>query len=313
MDAPTRPNLMGSPVAHATGMLGAVLGPLGRGGDIHLIDRWDPGHALEVMGAYDIGGGTGASIFLSTLLDHPDFTPAHAANMERIGLGGAPVPVELGRRSEALGIKIIRAYGSTEHPSTTGSQFADPAEQRHTTDGPALPGVELRLVDPIGVDVAHRCRRRDPVARARALPRLHQPAAQRRVRRRGLVPHRRHRGARRARLPDDHRPSEGHHHPRWREPVGGRDRERDQRRRRHRRGRRRRRPRRPARRARLRRRAHVARRRSDRTRRPAPASGAGRLARQKWPEELRVVTDFPRTASGKVRKVDLRADLRADS
>ncbi|MET0911275.1 MAG: AMP-binding protein, partial [Ilumatobacteraceae bacterium] len=149
-----RPNLMGSPVAHATGMLGAVLGPLDRGGDIHLIDRWDPGHALEVMAAYDIGGGTGASIFLSTLLDHPDFTPEHAANMEQIGLGGAPVPVELGRRAEALGIKIIRAYGSTEHPSTTGSQFADAPDQRHATDGPPLPGVEIRLVDPIGVDVA---------------------------------------------------------------------------------------------------------------------------------------------------------------
>jgi acyl-CoA synthetase len=148
-----RATLMGSPVTHATGMLGAVLGPLGRGGDMHVIDRWDPGHALEVMAAYDISGGTGASIFLATLLDHPDFTPAHAANMERIGLGGAPVPVELGRRAERLGIRIIRAYGSTEHPSTTGSQFDDPADQRHTTDGPVLPGVELRLVDPDGADV----------------------------------------------------------------------------------------------------------------------------------------------------------------
>ncbi len=149
-----RPNLMGSPVAHATGMLGAVLGPLRRGGDIHLIDRWDPGHALEVMSAYEIGGGTGASIFLTTILDHPDFTPAHAATMERVGLGGAPVPVELGRRAEALGIKIIRAYGSTEHPSITGSMFDDPPEQRHATDGPAMPGVELRIVDPLGVDVS---------------------------------------------------------------------------------------------------------------------------------------------------------------
>ena len=148
-----RATLMGSPITHATGMLGAVLGPLGRGGDIHVIDRWDPGHALEVMAAYDISGGTGASIFLATLLDHPDFTPAHAANMERIGLGGAPVPVELGRRAERLGIKIIRAYGSTEHPSTTGSQFDDPADQRHTTDGPVLPGVEIRLVDPDGAEV----------------------------------------------------------------------------------------------------------------------------------------------------------------
>ena len=36
------------------------------------------------------------------------------------------------------------------------------------------------------------------------------------------------------------------------------------------------------------------------------------LARQKWPEELRVVPDYPRTAAGKVRKVDLRQQLRAE-
>ena len=32
-------------------------------------------------------------------------------------------------------------------------------------------------------------------------------------------------------------------------------------------------------------------------------------ARQKWPEELLVVDDFPRTGSGKIRKVDLRRQL----
>jgi non-ribosomal peptide synthetase component E (peptide arylation enzyme) len=37
------------------------------------------------------------------------------------------------------------------------------------------------------------------------------------------------------------------------------------------------------------------------------------LARQKWPEEMRIVGDFPRTASGKIRKVDLRAALRAEA
>jgi non-ribosomal peptide synthetase component E (peptide arylation enzyme) len=42
----------------------------------------------------------------------------------------------------------------------------------------------------------------------------------------------------------------------------------------------------------------------------AALRGAG-LARQKWPEELRIVDDFPRTASGKVRKVDLRRALRS--
>jgi non-ribosomal peptide synthetase component E (peptide arylation enzyme) len=34
------------------------------------------------------------------------------------------------------------------------------------------------------------------------------------------------------------------------------------------------------------------------------------LARQKWPEELRSVDDFPRTPSGKVKKFVLRQELR---
>jgi acyl-CoA synthetase len=33
------------------------------------------------------------------------------------------------------------------------------------------------------------------------------------------------------------------------------------------------------------------------------------LARQKWPEELHTVDDFPRTASGKVQKFRLRQDI----
>jgi acyl-CoA synthetase (AMP-forming)/AMP-acid ligase II len=150
---PGKPNLMGSPVTHATGMLGAVLGPLVTGEDNHLFERWDPGHVLEVMLKEGIGSGSGASVFLASLLDHPDFTSEHAAKIERVGLGGAPVPVALGERAAALGITIIRAYGSTEHPSTTGCQFDDPAERRHRTDGRALAGVELRLVDEEGADV----------------------------------------------------------------------------------------------------------------------------------------------------------------
>ncbi|KAB2379177.1 cyclohexanecarboxylate-CoA ligase, partial [Actinomadura montaniterrae] len=33
------------------------------------------------------------------------------------------------------------------------------------------------------------------------------------------------------------------------------------------------------------------------------------LGRQKWPEELHAVEDFPRTASGKIQKFLLRRDI----
>jgi non-ribosomal peptide synthetase component E (peptide arylation enzyme) len=39
---------------------------------------------------------------------------------------------------------------------------------------------------------------------------------------------------------------------------------------------------------------------------------AAGLARQKWPESIHQVVDFPRTASGKVQKFKLRQHLRGD-
>ena len=38
--------------------------------------------------------------------------------------------------------------------------------------------------------------------------------------------------------------------------------------------------------------------------------GAAGLPKQKWVEEVRIVEDFPRTPSGKIRKYVLRDDLR---
>jgi acyl-CoA synthetase (AMP-forming)/AMP-acid ligase II len=91
--------------------------------------------------------GGGATYFLTSLLDHPDFTPAHLAQMPFAGLGGSPVPVAVTERATRLGIRMFRSYGSTEHPSITGCLLDDPEVKRLTTDGHPLPGVELRLTD----------------------------------------------------------------------------------------------------------------------------------------------------------------------
>jgi acyl-CoA synthetase len=149
-----RPSVMAAPLAHMTGMLGGSLVPLHRGTPIELIDRWDPGRVLDIVGAHDVSPGGGATIFLTSLLDHPDFGPRHLANMPRFGLGGAPVPRAVAERAEQLGIRVTRAYGSTEHPSITGSLPDAPAAKRMLTDGCALPGVEIRLVGDDGDSVA---------------------------------------------------------------------------------------------------------------------------------------------------------------
>jgi acyl-CoA synthetase (AMP-forming)/AMP-acid ligase II len=150
-----RPMLTGAPVGHGIGMLAALLLPVWRRGAIHLIDVWDPGRVLAAMAEDGVSSGQGATVFLTGLLDHPDFDLAvHGPLMATIGLGGAAVPVAVCERARGLGIECSRSYGCTEHPSITGSYFTDPWEQRCTTDGVALDGVELRIVDDDGHDVA---------------------------------------------------------------------------------------------------------------------------------------------------------------
>jgi acyl-CoA synthetase len=141
------PTIVGAPVGHGIGMLAALLLPIERGQPIHLIDVWNPPRVLEAMLEDGLIGGTGATFFLTSLLDDPTLTPDHLELMRRIGLGGAPVPVAVADRASDLGISIVRMYGSTEHPSITGATHDHPKDKRHHTDGCPLPGVELRLVD----------------------------------------------------------------------------------------------------------------------------------------------------------------------
>ena len=44
-----------------------------------------------------------------------------------------------------MGIIVFRSYGSSEHPSITGSTLDAPEDKRLLTDGCPMPGVEIRL------------------------------------------------------------------------------------------------------------------------------------------------------------------------
>jgi acyl-CoA synthetase len=141
------PQITGAPVGHFIGMLNAFLVPLLRDRPVNLVDVWDPTEVLRLMLAHGIGMGGGATFFLTSLINHPDFTDEHLALMPYAGLGGSTVPVAVTERADAMGITVFRSYGSTEHPSITGSMVDDPKDKRLRTDGRLLPGAEIRLDD----------------------------------------------------------------------------------------------------------------------------------------------------------------------
>ena len=148
-----RPNLVGAPVGHAIGMLGGLLCPLVGGRPIYMIDGWDPPTVLNAMVEEGISAGSGSTYFFTSLLDCPGYGPEHVELMRYIGLGGSPIPNAVAERADELGISLVRSYGCTEHPSVTGSQHTDPKEKRIHTDGCPLEWVEVRTVDEEGHDV----------------------------------------------------------------------------------------------------------------------------------------------------------------
>ncbi len=129
------PSLVGAPVGHAIGMLGGLLCPLYSGRPIYMIDGWDPPTVLDAMVEEHIAAGSGSTYFFTSLLDCPGFGPEHVELMRYVGLGGSPIPNAVAERADELGISLVRSYGSTEHPSITGSQHDAPKEKRIHTDG----------------------------------------------------------------------------------------------------------------------------------------------------------------------------------
>jgi acyl-CoA synthetase (AMP-forming)/AMP-acid ligase II len=139
--------LTAAPVGHFIGMVNSFLIPVLDGSPVNLADVWDPGRVLELMESDGLTVGGGAAYFMTSLLDHPDFTPRHLSAMKYAGLGGAAVPVAVTTRLTELGMTVFRSYGSTEHPSITGSRHTAPESKRLHTDGDALPGTEIRLAE----------------------------------------------------------------------------------------------------------------------------------------------------------------------
>ena len=116
-------------------------------------DAFDAEEAVRAIDELGTGSTSGATVFLSRIVEIVESGATRLDALEHFIVGAATVPPEIVERADALGIKATRCYGSSEHPTVTLSAPGDPLWTRAHTDGPPLPGNEVRIVDDEGRDV----------------------------------------------------------------------------------------------------------------------------------------------------------------
>ena len=140
-----------SPLAHQTGFLYGMWIAIRLGVPQVLQEVWDAEVGLDTMQRFGVTFVQAATPFLADLTRVAVERGEGPGNLRTFVATGAAIPRELARRSrEALGAEVGGAWGTTE--SCLGCAFApgDPPERAWGTDGRALDGVRLRVVDDDG-------------------------------------------------------------------------------------------------------------------------------------------------------------------
>jgi len=141
------------PAGHIGGF-SSLLNPQLTGGPSVIMDRWSPEDGVRLMAEHRVERTAGVPVFLSELLDYSVTLGSDLSSLTSYMSGAANVPPALVERAAQAGIAVFRCYGSTEHPTITASRPSDPLHARAYTDGPVLPGGEVRLLDADDRDVA---------------------------------------------------------------------------------------------------------------------------------------------------------------
>jgi cyclohexanecarboxylate-CoA ligase len=146
-------SLAAFPSGHIAGVLG-IARMLTRSTLTVAMDAWDPSAAARLIVKHGVQASGGAPIHLSGLLDVAERDGLDLSSLQEYTTGAASVTGALIRRADRLGIVAFRSYGSTEHPTISSGRPSDPLDKRADTDGRLAPGSEVRIVDEHGVDVA---------------------------------------------------------------------------------------------------------------------------------------------------------------
>jgi acyl-CoA synthetase (AMP-forming)/AMP-acid ligase II len=144
-------SLLQFPLPHVGGIVMFVQQPIVHGSSTVFMDAFDPDLALDMIERHRVTSAGGPPAVLQAMFAAPGFSPDRVRTIRASGSGAADVSPELMREAAAkLGCRPHRSYGMTECPMFTSGVPGDPDAKLFGTDGRPVPGCVARLVDDAG-------------------------------------------------------------------------------------------------------------------------------------------------------------------
>jgi len=141
------------PFYHCGGMISSALAAISVGAAIVIPGPFfDENDVLPALEQEKCTHASGVPTMFITQLEHPKFSQYDLSSLRGGFLAGAPCPVQLMRRvAGQFHMKdVVILYGLTEaSPLMTCTKVADSLEVRATTVGRAIPGIEVKVIDPL--------------------------------------------------------------------------------------------------------------------------------------------------------------------
>lgn len=149
---PAERMLVTMPYFHIAGILGPIVGSTLKGTAQVVVDKFDARVALRLIEEEKITFMSGVPTMFIGMLSQPDFKSFDIRSLRTITLGSADIPPQLMRQlvdpQEGLGLQALVMYGQTETGGSTHcSRLDDPIDLLVGTSGVPVPGVEDRIVD----------------------------------------------------------------------------------------------------------------------------------------------------------------------
>lgn len=137
-----------SPLGHMTGYAAIMMQGIYLGSTVVLQDVWEGKRGVTIMAAEGVTYTAASSPFLADICDAVVDGAPRPDRLRNFLCGGAQIPpVLIQRADKELGLKVCSLWGMTESLSSALTEPSRAAEKSSQTDGRALDGVGLRIVD----------------------------------------------------------------------------------------------------------------------------------------------------------------------